>query len=777
MDTVLLALLAGSAFVLAKASDAWSPGALILRSAGEMFLLVLVSFVLRIKSQSRKQAMGSLALVLCAAIVYPFLAELAVRFFDWEGEPLEMLMLTSLMLATLALAMFSYLPRIGGTVVLMSSFLVLFATTITTDRSPKLLAGVFGALGLWWLMGTYWDRLATSFVASKVEQRIPIRISVLGVSSVLLLMTAMLFGARNRSIVALSGFMPTSGGTQSTDPYARSGVGDGDAVVAATEEANSFGPTDSDIFLDSEMPSLYDLFNDMYGEPPSKKKKVERSIALAGSDVKESEQRVSKSESAGREFSAARRRRKRKRKPLEDRTSPAMLYVVGNAPLHLALERYDTFDGRVWTYSGKPDRVEPPRMSPVDGNPWVFLMRVGASPIHQSVQPYAVKVINLKTNRIPSPPQLTAAYIDKVDQPDFYGWSEDGVLEMPVRDHIPQLTIIHLRSQGINLESLREATRPAPSDADSSPTSRVAHRWAHGVPPGWRQVEAVVDRLRTDFVCDPEAVASADCLDVVDHFLQAKRGPSYLFATTAAVLLRELGHETRLVTGFYARKDRYDRRAGQTTVLAEDAHVWVEVKSDTGAWVAVEPTPGYQPPREQLSWRQRLSLASSALKLWVVGNAGWLLLGVFTAIALWWSRLIWLDQLLEAACRVVGSGSPRRQVLWTVRLLEWRAWLGGHARPPSATLSAWYGELALTLTKEHSGHLLNAMLLVERYLYAPPHGGAELRAVDVDTVCQAVRRKIRVPCFQRFGSRRSHPSSHSSSRESADSCHPITATE
>ena len=127
--------------------------------------------------------------------------------------------------------------------------------------------------------------------------------------------------------------MPTSGGTGGEDPYARDGVGDGDAMVAATKEAFSFGPVDSQLFLDSEMPSLYDVFNDMYGEPPRPIRRVEKSQALDSSLISETRRKIAESKKSGRHFSTVRRvSGRRRQKELADKDAPAMLYVVGRTP-------------------------------------------------------------------------------------------------------------------------------------------------------------------------------------------------------------------------------------------------------------------------------------------------------------------------------------------------------------------------------------------------------------------------------------------------------------
>ena len=66
--------------------------------------------------------------------------------------------------------------------------------------------------------------------------------------------------------------MPTSGGTDWNDPDARSGVGDGDNEVAASEHPESVGFTESEVYLETDRPSLYDAFNETYGEPFKPKK-------------------------------------------------------------------------------------------------------------------------------------------------------------------------------------------------------------------------------------------------------------------------------------------------------------------------------------------------------------------------------------------------------------------------------------------------------------------------------------------------------------------------
>jgi len=735
-DALLLALLAGATLTLARTEAAWNPTSMAIRACCELVGTIAFSMVLCRRAKSISQARGFTAICIVAAIVYPFAAEFVLRRFIGGSEPFELLMLTSLQLTAVVSAVFSQLPRLGGRAVLLSSFLLLFTTTIASNRATLVMAGIYGVLVLWWLMGTYWERLAGAFVASAVERRIPVRVSVIGGIVVILLSLAAIIGTTAGAAIALPGFLPTSGGMRWHDPNARSGVGDGDAMVAAKDEAMSFGPIESELFLDSDMPTLYDMFNDTYGDPPKPKKKQERNIGLAPSEVKETEQRIAKTERSGREFSAVRRKVERKPRPLDDRKAPAMMYVVGRVPLHLALERFDTFDGREWTHSGDTEARAPIQLKTRNDTPWAYLMRVGSSSIHRGVESHAVKFINLKTNRFPSPPQLTAIHVDKVDQSDFFGWTDDGVACMPVREHIPQLTVVHVRSQGVNLEPIREATLQLAAKNPNRRAKGLLHEWTRNVPRGWRRVEAVVDRLRTDFVHDPRAPAPDDCPDVVAHFLHAKRGPDYLFATTAAVLLRELGYDTRLVTGFYVRGQRFDHRAGQTAVLAEDVHVWVEVRIGAMHWVAIEPTPGYEPPRESLTWRQWATMVLVTIAAWVAGHAAGLLAGFVLIMLLYVTRCTWLDALAMGVCRFMGLGSVRARLLWTIRLIEWRAWLTGRSRHRRSTVAARYGPL-LNDVPAHVDPGLTAFLNWTDRLFYAPSGLDPAHHIDIDAACRS----------------------------------------
>mgnify|MGYP002624831017 CR=1 FL=1 len=163
-------------------------------------------------------------------------------------------------------------------------------------------------------------------------------------------------------------------------------------------------------------------------------------------------------------------------------------------------------------------------------------------------------------------------------------------------------------------------------------------------------------------------------------------------ASAAASLLRSQGYATRLATGFYAHPEKFDRLSGQTTVHAEDVHVWCEVCVDGVSWVTIEPTPGYLPPPEDLTLAQRISLAWYATLAWAKQRAA-LIAGVLgTVIAAWFLRTAWLDRMFTAFFWLAGHGSARRRLRATLQLLEWRAWLCGCPRPPRMTVRRYYAD-------------------------------------------------------------------------------------
>lgn len=747
--------------------------------------LPLVRYLLRRFAGGRPISWMALTALVAALAIVPMLAELACDGLLHRGQPLEFylhVLLRNLTFGLLALPPAMNLQRLGC---LSSLFLLVFASSLGSSPLRWPLIVVYGLAGIWWLAETHWRPLAGCLVA-EAPRRWPWRTAVLAAAAAPIAVLSLVC-SRPTTTTALTGWLPTSGGTRWSSDTARGGVGNGDALVAATNDAASVGPVESDLFLASDMPSLYDMFNDMYGQPPLKmKKKVEHTVALAGLPRRQREKHLSQSEQLQREFSAVRNGRPpQPQKPPPDRPAKALFYLGGRTPLHLRMETFDTFDGIDWRHGATPpgdagQRANAPTgrtsgpareklsMKAIDFLPWLDTGLILEPRFAGEPETHEIRTTRLNSNRIPAPLDLARLHIDKVELVSFFRWSEDGVLAMD-RESIPAFTAIRLQSYVADPEVLAAAgSCPAAADADALDLAvpkteargrigELAQSLVAGMPQGWSQVAAVVEHLRRQMALDPRATAPAGCQDAVDHFLfHVRRGPDYLFASAAAVLLRSLGYPTRLVTGFYAAPGNFDRESHHTPVTPDDVHVWAEVCLGRGTWVTIEPTPGYEIllPRRTLLQICRLALAAAAS--WCARHAlllAWL--GGLIAAAVYLRREL-LDRCLLAAWHVGGLAGAKARITLTLWLLECRTRFAGRGRPAHEPLARWYAPLAACEPGPIGQTLDSAIALAQWNLYAACAAGQPAppwTPAEIEGICRRAIRTWTLRRFRRPGSR------------------------
>ncbi len=117
----------------------------------------------------------------------------------------------------------------------------------------------------------------------------------------------------------------------------------------------------------------------------------------------------------------------------------------------------------------------------------------------------------------------------------------------------------------IDLESLTlamdQAAKPVPSatvaaSAGEQLARSTARQWQSELArrSSWDRVQAIMERLRSEFHLDRHCDTSQSA-DPLADFLSSRRGNDLMFATAAAVMLQELGYQTRLVTGLMARRE------------------------------------------------------------------------------------------------------------------------------------------------------------------------------------------------------------------------------
>ncbi|MFN3152280.1 transglutaminase-like domain-containing protein [Bremerella sp.] len=649
-----------------------------------------------------------LGLLMAAVAGHFVLEQVLYQTFPRAGQLFEgqvSLALRNLMIASLP---FRSERRIANLATLTSLALMAVSVFMSVYWSVTICGIVYAVLGVGWLVTSYWDRISGRFPEGTKSEIPRGAVGLAFCLAVLLAAAAIGIAGTNHATRALAGFMPSSGGNRVSDVRSQGGVGDGDDLVQGTKDAMSFGPTESEVFLESKMPSLFDVFDDTYDAPVVKKKTLQKAISLPPSKLEHRHSRVATTKSKGNDFSLLRKNEARRQKSLDDKKSPALFYVKGRVPLHLRTTIYDHFDGV--SLQAKEDHDEPPvKLIKEDGIPWYNLSCPLSDAHIHSTEEHLLKFINLKTDRIPAPPRLARFQIKDVDREDMFGLATDGHPRITV-DFIPQLTVMRVQSFLVSSSTLLgdyatsklQQNISLPDHENSIPRIReLAHQWTAGLPTGWQQVAAVRDHLRSEYAHASESRLIEDVEFPVETFLfDTKQGPDYLFATATSLLLRELGYTSRVVSGFYADPQHFDTGTWQTPVFTEDVHFWVEVSWDGKVWHPVEPTPGYELLAPKLTPWQQLQAACIAAGKWCVSN--WIPLSIATALIvivyLLFPRLA--DILLHLANRYAWFGSDRNRVLWTASLMQWRARIQGHRRPHGKTFARWIQECRQPISQD-----------------------------------------------------------------------------
>lgn len=630
-----------------------------------------------------------------AAVAMPWLVNPLAKQVG-AGNGLEIVMLVSLGWGSLALAILASQLRTLSLSVVCSGFLTLFASFISDSPVALWFSLAWGIMCLWWLVNNHWAQVETAAAIGVQPARARnLLFALLGCAVFL----AAAFSVADRIPVLRklqTEVMPTSGGTRGKDSAARRGVGNGDALIAAKKHATSFGAVDTDLFLDSEKPSLFDVFSDEFGEPQRKLERVERAQALLPEDVLSSGAKSTESNrSTGSSEFSVERELPAERKPVDDLVAESLMFWQGESAAHLAVERFHYFDGSVWS-NPSPNRPVPLIETTVIGEQsWFGVHRepesTEASPFVDAL-PEALKFTRYRTPIIPTRSGLQLWCIDEIDQSDFFAFASNECLIMPGRDHVPDYTVVRMINSRIDLERLEELAQHSPPQSIHSKSNqkyrlelnRLAQEFAGQAPRGWKQIQAVISGLRKHFQLKRETAQSPAAINVRDtqaleQFLTQRCGPDYMFATAAALMLDELGYQTRFVAGFYANPQHYIARDGEFSILPRDAHAWLEIHIGHGYWIPLEPSPGYREPRYAASWwyhiqQNRWAIAAGMtlgiivtlslylLRGWLIEWASWLTFPLLRLLS-HRSQVSWLTWLVEVRCRIAGVPRTKGKAL------------------------------------------------------------------------------------------------------------------
>ncbi|MCP4192187.1 MAG: transglutaminase domain-containing protein [Planctomycetaceae bacterium] len=687
-------------------------------------LLVVMRYGLR---RANERWTGKLlSIVIPVVVAIPFGVEIVSRAIFLEGLPLEATAICALRNLTFLPFLFPKDQRCQCAGVAVSLLSVLSIYLQDHGVATSVIVFIYSVLSICWLIGWHWMKFHLK-APSHSQRQIPrsAKIGVVGLTLACALF-GMLSLRATTTTTAIAGFMPSSGGSRWSDPFAFGGVGDGDQMVEATDSAKSIGPIESDLFLESKMPSIYDVFNDLYQEPAGKPKKMTRAIPLAPNDVTSNHNRLAKNEVASREFSATRRKSRRKESgKMDDVTSKALFYLKGRVPVHLKHEVYNSWDGTTLSFRGNSHRPELTLVE--EQRTWVSCGDPPDSTAQDDSETHVVRIARLSTRRVPVPMDCYAVCLDKLHTAKFFQWTQDGVLSL-AGGEIPRMTVLHVRSipprrEVVQAVRLLRDEPPIDSGLDPAVVQKL-QTWTAEARTDWDYVTSVVAGIQETCRFDPLASIDETESDVVNEFLlEEKCGPSYLFAIATARLLRENGFRTHVVSGFYARPKNYDRASGQTAVCPEDVHFWVEVQAHDESWITIEPSPGYDVQYARLSQLERLGRfwRESWVMLW--SHKFILLFGVSCSVVVAIYRRHIYVYLLYCFWILPLPRTERALVRSSLTVLDAHACLRGCQRPIGITVEEWL----CTVIEDARGNRIPVAAefrrLVQWALYAGPEHG------------------------------------------------------
>ncbi|MFK4728347.1 DUF3488 and transglutaminase-like domain-containing protein [Agromyces mediolanus] len=278
---------------------------------------------------------------------------------------------------------------------------------------------------------------------------------------------------------------------------------------------------------------------------------------------------------------------------------PAFSYVArdGDRP-YFRLLTIDRFDGEVW---GPGERR-------IDGDNAVdeFPTPTGLSDeVARTEHPIDITVQQLRTTWLPLP--YPVAGVEGLDGSWFW---DRGALT--VRSADSDTAGQEYRATMIEIEPTAEQLRTAsdripesiqpytelPEEVPASITELAAELGA-SAGTAYDRAVAIQEYLRgSDFTYSVEAPVEEGYdgggLDVIAEFLEQREGYCVHFASTMAVLARELGIPSRISVGYTAGTPTTARveNVAVVAVDSQDLHAWPELYFQGVGWVPFEPTPG-----------------------------------------------------------------------------------------------------------------------------------------------------------------------------------------
>jgi transglutaminase-like putative cysteine protease len=673
----------------------------------------------------------------------------------------------------LVAAVFSLQPRLERVAASCSAFLVLVAFSLGSGLAVFFAATLYTVTAALWLMNRYWTSIARQRVAGRSAQMPWIGIASVSCSLVAVILAAVLL---------------YPGDERSLQEMVLDWIYDRDDAYSLRMRATQF---------ELEQEALDEMAEAKYGESE---------IESTGGSYGDAEDSMFKRAS---DFSTIRRQsRTRANEP-----GKPLFYMQGPTAVHLPVTHYGDFDGAMLKAESAAMTMGPRISTTLNGDQaWKAILdpknsllakgdlgaggfsfsrsslrtmdadtidklrqlaaqyaradRPLVSPEFQELDAAALEAAMAKTPYWPTEMQYLGTHYD-------LDLLLDDMQENPeLMDLVMTMTLDRQEEAAPNLAEFLRQWRLSRSGPVLPPEmAEVVRQWIKDKPPGRPQIDAVIEHLRTDYTHDPRATVPADQRDSVRYFLlESKRGPDYLFATSATVILRSLGYPARVAGGYYAPPERYSWLTGRNEVRSDDVHFWTQVwVAKVGMWVDLEPTPGYELPQPSAPYGKRLAAAWNTIADWLRWNIWWTSAAALLLVLAAGTRRVWTDVLRTAWWRLRWRDTTsfgrdadrvRRFILDTCSLLERRARSAGLPRPVGETWRDWLPRL-LDASPELQREAMQLAGLATWAAFAPQRSAppTDIPLEQAPALCRAVAGRISRKRLRRLAKERRRPPS------------------
>jgi transglutaminase-like putative cysteine protease len=213
-----------------------------------------------------------------------------------------------------------------------------------------------------------------------------------------------------------------------------------------------------------------------------------------------------------------------------------------------------------------------------------------------------------------------------------------------------------------------------PETLNSGKIADLAQNWTQDAETTFSRAREIERRLRTEYGYSLTPKARGNFIE--SFLFDVQEGHCEYFATSMAVLLRNVGIPARVVNGYYSTE--WNGLSGMFTVRQRDAHSWVEAwMGDNYGWMTFDPTPSAGVARrgDRSAIAQTMSRLSDAIRMrwyrYVVDYSFTDQVGAVREILQWRQNL--MDALRQMDILGISSDDERQVELGDyTREIDWR---------------------------------------------------------------------------------------------------------